>query len=109
MATPVGHLPVWQRCAWMQPIAIIASRATLIMSQPSPNASVDSCGKPELARADEHDPIGDAALGELPVDAAEADLERQRDVVGEHERPGAGAALAAVDRDEVDAAVARSP
>ena len=43
------------------------------------------------------------------VHAREPDLERERDVVGEHERRRAGAALAAVDREEVDAAVRRRP
>jgi hypothetical protein len=37
------------------------------------------------------------------VDGGEAELERQRDVVGEDQRRGPGAALAAVDRDEVGA------
>ena len=58
VATPVGQWPVWQRCAWMQPIASIASRATLIMSQPSANASSADLGEAELARADEHDLLG---------------------------------------------------
>jgi len=48
VATPVGQESVWQRCAWMQPIASIASRATLIMSQPSPIASSDDSGNPSL-------------------------------------------------------------
>ena len=43
-------------------------------------------------------------LREDPLHAAEAHLERQRDVIGEDQRPGARAAFAAVDRDEVDAA-----
>ena len=55
VATPVGQWPVWQRCAWMQPIDSIASRATLIMSQPSASASSAGLGEAELARADEHD------------------------------------------------------
>ena len=46
VATPVGQPPVWQRWAWMQPIASIASRPTLIMSQPSANASSAASGKP---------------------------------------------------------------
>ena len=46
VATPVGQRPVWQRWAWMQPIASIASRPTLIMSQPSASASSAASGKP---------------------------------------------------------------
>ena len=48
--------------------------------------------------------LGEPGARERRVDAREADLERQRDVVGEDERRRAGAALAAVDRDEVEAA-----
>ena len=43
-------------------------------------------------------------LREDLLNAAETHFEWQRDVIGEYERPGAGAAFAAVDRDEVDAA-----
>ena len=46
VATPVGQLPVWQRWAWMQPTASIASRPTLIMSQPSASARSAASGKP---------------------------------------------------------------
>jgi hypothetical protein len=108
VATPVGQVSVWQICAWMQPIASIASRATLTMSQPRANANSALSGRPELARADERDlRRRDAARANVRVDAREAELERQRHVVGEDERRRAGAALAAVDRHEVDAAVGR--
>ena len=49
VATPVGHLSVWHFCDWMQPIDIIASRATLIMSAPSANATTALSGRPSLA------------------------------------------------------------
>ena len=55
-------------------------------------------GEAELAGADEHDVLGDPRARERRVHAREAELERQRDVVGEDERRRAGAALAAVDR-----------
>jgi hypothetical protein len=48
VATPVGQWPVWHSCAWMHPMASIASRATLIMSQPSAKASITCSGKPSL-------------------------------------------------------------
>src|SRR5690606_11736633 len=38
VATPAGHLLVWQTCAWIHPILIIASRDTLIQSAPIANA-----------------------------------------------------------------------
>ena len=103
VATPVGHRSVWQRWAWMQPMESIASRPTLTRSHPRAMAAARSrAGR--ACRADEHRAVGDAALGEGAVDAGEAPAERQRHVVGEDERRGAGAALAAVDGDEVGAA-----
>ena len=48
VATPVGQWPVWHRCAWMHPMAIIASRATAIMSAPRQNANNDVSGRPSL-------------------------------------------------------------
>ena len=48
VATPLGQWPVWQRCAWMQPIASIASRATATTSQPSAKANSTCSGKPSL-------------------------------------------------------------
>ena len=102
VATPVGQSPVWQRWAWMQPTASIASRPTLTMSQPSARANRPCSGNPSPG-ADEDDFLFDAALGERSIHGREAELERQRDVIGEDERRGAGAALAAVDRDEVRA------
>ena len=106
VATPVGQWSVWHFCDWMQPIDIIASRATLTMSAPSAKATLGVVGEAELAGADEGDVVGQAGLGEGAVDPGEAHPERQRDRVGEDRRGGAGAALAAVDGDEVDAAVA---
>ncbi len=35
VVTPVGQLPVWQVCAWMQPSAIMKPRAALHQSAPS--------------------------------------------------------------------------
>src|SRR4051794_15478931 len=61
--------------------------------------------KPELAGSDEHDAVGHTFALERRVDAREAELPGQRHVVGEDERRRPRAALAAVDRDEVDAAV----
>src|SRR5262249_45206640 len=60
----------------------------------------------EFPRADEHDAVVDAALGELAEYAREPDLERQRDVIREDQRSGAGPAFATVDGDEIDAAIA---
>ena len=60
VATPVGQWPVWQRCAWMQPIASIASRATLIMSQPSAMREQRLLREAQPARADEDDLLGAA-------------------------------------------------
>ncbi|MNL57268.1 hypothetical protein D3C87_1808150 [compost metagenome] len=34
MVTPVGHLPVWQAWAWMQPMANMKPRAALHQSAP---------------------------------------------------------------------------
>ena len=104
VATPVGQRPVWQRWAWMQPIESIASRPTLIRSQPSANANSAESGKPSRPAPIEDHVLGEAGPGEGAVHAREAELERQRHVVGERERRGAGAALAAVDSDEVRSA-----
>ena len=88
----------------MQPIAIIASRPTLIASQPERKREHRRFGKAQFARADEEDPLVQAVLGEDLLHAAETHFEWQGDVIGEDQRSGAGAAFAAVDRDEVDAA-----
>ena len=64
VATPVGQWPVWHCCAWMQPIASIASRATLIMSQPSASASSAASGKPSLPEPMKTTCCVHAALGE---------------------------------------------
>src|SRR5262249_30279508 len=63
--------------------------------------------KAELARADKHHTLVKTAIGKHTLDAAEADLERQPNVIAEYERPGARATFAAVDRDEVDAPARR--
>ena len=62
-------------------------------------------GQPELAGADEGQPVGEAGLCEAPIDLREADPEREGDVVGEHQRRRPGTALTAVDGDEVDPAL----
>ena len=51
MATPVGQRSVWHFWDWMQPIASIASRATLTMSAPSANATTALSGIPHLPEA----------------------------------------------------------
>ena len=109
VVTPVGQRSVWQRWAWMHPIDEHRLAADVDAVAAEREREQRLPGEPELAGADEHDAVGEARLGEHPVHAREADLERQRHVVGEHERPGAGAALAAVDGDEVDAALAAAP
>jgi len=87
---------------WMQPIDIIASRATLIMSQTEGERERPLSGA-ELARADEHDLLVHALLGEQPVDRVKP-IRTQRDVIGEHEGPRR-CRLAAVDRDGSRAAL----
>jgi hypothetical protein len=46
-------------------------------------------GQAEPSAADEHDVLGHAGFGERAEDAQEAELPRQRDVVGERQRRGA--------------------
>ena len=48
VAMPVGQWSVWHFWAWMQPIDIIASRATLTMSAPSAKATSAFSGMPSL-------------------------------------------------------------
>src|SRR5262249_32874510 len=62
--------------------------------------------EPELAGADEDHALVKVALHEQFVDATERDLERERDMIGEDQRPGTGAAFPTIDRDEVDATIA---
>ncbi len=57
--------------------------------------------KTQLAAADPHHLVRHADGLECPVDACEADLEGQGDMVREGQRRCAGAALGAVDGDEV--------
>jgi proton glutamate symport protein len=64
-------------------------------------------GQSQPARSDEHDVLVQPALREHPLHAAEAHLERQADAIGKHERRGAGAPLAAVQRHEVHRAAGR--
>ncbi len=59
-------------------------------------------GEAEFGRADEDDLLVEPGVGEDSVDPAEAEFERERDMVAEGERCRAGAALAPVDGDEVD-------
>ena len=87
----------------------IASRPTLTMSTPSAKATTAFSGMPSLPAPDERDVVGEAGLGEPLVDVGEADPERVGHGVGEDHRRRAGAALAAVDVDEVDAALPRRP
>ena len=61
-------------------------------------------GKAQFARSDEEDPLMQPVFREDLLNAAETHFEWQGDVIGEYERPGAGAAFAAVNRNEVDAA-----
>ena len=63
-------------------------------------------GEPEPAGADEHNPLVQPAGMKDLLHAAEPDLERQRHMIREHERPGARAAFAPIDGDEIDAAAA---
>ena len=65
-----------------------------------------SVGESELAGADEHHAVVDAVLREDAEHAAEADLERHGHTVGEHQWSGARATFTAIDRDEVDGAIA---
>ena len=66
-----------------------------------------SLWKAQFARSDEDDPLMQSVFCEDLLNAAETDFEGQGHVIGEHERPGAGAAFAAVNRNEVDAAAYR--
>ena len=101
MATPVGHWLVLQRSAWMQPSANIIARAALHMSAPS--ATLVAIWKPVFTLPDairriwSRRPAPTSALctNDEPL------VERRADRIGELERRRAGAALAAVDGDEV--------
>ena len=61
-------------------------------------------GKAQLGGADHHDLVGEADLAEGPVHDAERSPERQCDVIGEYQRPCAGAALCPVHGHEVGSA-----
>ena len=101
VATPVGQLLVLHRSAWMQPNANIMARAALHMSAPS--ASFVAIWNPVLTlpeammRMWSRRPAPTSALwtNDRPS------LSGVPDRVGELERRGAGAALGAVDGDEV--------
>src|SRR3712207_7913329 len=67
-----------------------------------PYTTLFRSGQAEPAAADERHLVGDAGLGERAEHAREGELPRQRDVVGERQRRRPGAALGAVDGDEVD-------
>ena len=55
----------------------------------------------ELPRTDEDDIVGDADLGEAPVDAGEAPPERERYVITEREWGSTRSPFSPIDRDEV--------
>ena len=61
-------------------------------------------GKAQFARSDEDDPLMQTVFRQDLLNSAETHFEWQRDVIGEDERPGTGAAFAAINGDEVDAA-----
>ena len=67
---------MWHFCAWMQPIASIASRPTLTMSQPSANATIALSGSPSLPPPMNDHLLVQVVLGEDLVDPGEALLER---------------------------------
>jgi hypothetical protein len=96
VATPVGQWPVWQRWAWMQPMASIASRATATVSQPSAKANITCSGKPSLP-APLNTTFWCSPRSAKAAVHLQADLEGLRDVVGEDQRPRARPPLAAVD------------
>ena len=85
----------------------IASRATLTMSTPSANATTAFSGRPSLPAPMKVTSSWRPGLGEPPVDLGEAEPEREGHRVGEDQRRRSGAALAAVDVDEVDPATTR--
>src|SRR5262245_19064010 len=63
-------------------------------------------GEAEFPRSVKHHPIIEPVLRKLSEHAGKANFEGQRNVIREHERSRAGAALAAIDGDEVDASIA---
>ena len=102
VATPVGQWPVWQVCAWMQPSANMKPRAALHQSAPSASSARDVEGGDDLAaRADARSRSRRFSADQRVVHEQQPLAQRRADVVGELERRRAGAALAAVDDDEV--------
>ena len=102
VATPVGQWPVWQVCAWMQPSANMKPRAAL--HQSAPIAIVRAMSKALTilpARADADARRAGSAPTSVLCTSSRPSLQRRADVVGELERRRAGAALGAVDDDEV--------
>ena len=69
-----------------------------------PETEDRSFWKPESAGSDKDDLFMQSFLVEDLLHTAEANFERERDVVGEHQRSGSRAAFAAVDGNKVDAA-----
>ena len=105
VVTPTGHWLVWQRCAWMQPTAIMKARAELHQSAPRAIdwAMADAVTilplAPTLMRSRTPAPTSTFCTSMSPS------IERGAERVGELERRGTGAALAAVDDDEVGVGV----
>ena len=102
VATPVGQWSVWQVCAWMQPSANMKPRAALHQSAPSAIDARDVEGADDLAGGSR---AGCASRRSAPTSvlctSSRPSLQRRADVVGELQRRRAGAALGAVDDDEV--------
>jgi hypothetical protein len=102
VATPVGQAPVWQDCAWMQPIANMKPRAALHQSAPS--ASTRAMSKAEVILPLTHRSGSGRAGRRRPralCDEGQAVAQRHADMVHEFQRGRAGAALLAVDHDEI--------
>ena len=101
VATPVGQRSVWQLSDWMQPSANMKPRAELHQSAPSAKARGHVEGGDDLAGAADPDPVAQPDADERVAHEDEAFAQRHAEMIGEFERRGAGAALLAVDHDEV--------
>ncbi len=101
VVTPVGQWPVWQVCAWMQPSVIMKPRAALHQSAPSAimrarsKAETTLPAQPSLTRSRRFTPTSVLCTSSSPSCSGAPD------VVGELHRRGAGAALRAIDHDEI--------
>jgi glutathione S-transferase len=87
--------------AWMQPSANMKPRAALHQSAPSAIMRGDVEGADHLAGAADADAVAQAEPAQRVVHQQQALLQRRAHVVGELQRRRAGAALGAVDHDEV--------